>query len=134
MSARFRFLAVACLLAPVPGRVTAQQSPCLTNADTASKHVQAVTRIVTTGDSSRLVQLGIPYHPPAGVSLVTDSLTCRAMVNAYNALDSSTSRNITSAYVMRVGTTVYAMSVGTLRPAYIFWDTDHRWLVGLAGL
>jgi hypothetical protein len=109
----------------------AQASACLTNSDTASKHIQNVTRIVSAGDSARLAQEGIPYRPAAGVSLVTDSLICRSIVSAYNALDSTPSTNIARAYVMKVGTTAYAMSDATPGSVYIFWDTAYRWLAGL---
>jgi len=125
------FLPVLVLHVMVVEGSVAQASACLTNRDTASLHVQAVTRIVTTGDSARLVQQGIPYRPPAGVSLVTDSLICRATVNAYNALDSNASTNISRAYVMKVGTTAYALCDGTPGPVYIFWDTAYHWIAGL---
>ncbi len=131
---RFAFPLTLALQAMITQASVTQTSACLTNADTASKHVQAVTRIVTSGDSSRLVQQGIPYRPSEGVSLVTDSLTCRVIVNAYNALDSNPSTNISRAYVMKVGTTAYAMCDGTPGPVYIFWDTAYHWLAGLVGL
>ena len=130
---RFAFLYVLALEA-IPKAGVAQTSACLINADTASVHVQGVTRIVTSGDSARLVQQGIPYRPAGGVSLVTDTLVCRSIVNAYNALDSNPSTNISRAYVMQVGTTAYAMCDGTPGPVYIFWDTSYHWLAGLAGL
>jgi hypothetical protein len=104
----------------------------MTNADTATRHIGIVTRIVGD-DSVRLAQQGLPYRPAQGVSLVTDSLTCRATVNAYNALLPSTSdsRAITRAYVMRVGTSVYAMVGEKTRNGYVFFDTTYRRLAGM---
>src|SRR5881397_2466591 len=67
------FLPVLVLHVMVVEGSVAQASACLTNRDTASLHVQAVTRIVTTGDSARLVQQGIPYRPPA--RFIGDRLT-----------------------------------------------------------
>jgi len=60
------FLLVLVLHVMVVEGSVAQASACLTNRDTASLHVQAVTRIVTTGDAARLVQQGIPYSPARG--------------------------------------------------------------------
>jgi hypothetical protein len=49
-------------------------------------------------------------------------------------LDSNPSTNISRAYVMKVGTTAYAMCDGAPGPVYIFWDAAYHWLAGLAGL
>lgn len=119
------------LVAGVRNGVT-QTSACLANADTAATHVGAVTRIVEY-DSTLLAQQGLPYRPPGGVALVTDSLTCRHVVDAYNALDSlATQRHITRAYVMRVGTTAYAMT--TDGSVVYFVDTSYHWLAAMVSM
>jgi hypothetical protein len=129
---RLLLLAALALHVMVAEAGVAQASACLTNADTVSMHVKNVTRIVTAGDSALLVQQGIPYRPAGGVSLVTDTLTCRSIVNAYNALDSTPSTNISRAYVLRVGTTAYAMAEGAPPFVYYFWDTAYQCLAALA--
>ena len=133
-SRRLFFLPVLVLHMMVVEGSVAQASACLTNRDTASKHIQELTRIVTVGDSARLAQQGIPYRPAEGVSLVTDSRVCRSIVSAYNALDSTASTNITRAYVLKVGTTAYAMSGATRGSVYIFWDTAYHWIAGVVGI
>src|SRR2546428_335453 len=60
------FLPVLVLHVMVVEGSVAQASACLTNRDTASLHVQALTPIVTTGAAARLVQHAIPYRLPAG--------------------------------------------------------------------
>jgi len=110
----------------------AQGSPCLSNPDTAATHAATVTRFVTLGDSSRLVQQGIPYRPAEGVAVVTDTVICRAIVTAYNGLSSPDAADISRAYVLTVGTTAYAM-VGEKTPSvYAFFDTSYHWLAGFA--
>jgi hypothetical protein len=115
-----------------PAQVAGQASACVTNPDTAATHVETVTRIVEY-DSSLLVSQGLPYRPPEGVVVVTDSLICRRVVDAYNALDSlATQRHITRAYVMRVGTTAYAMTFDGA--VMYFVDTSYHWLAAMAAL
>lgn len=109
----------------------AQASPCLANPDTAAIHVAFVTRQVTLGDSARLAQQGLPYRPSAGVALVSDTTICRAVIDAYNALDSVTATNVGRAYVMTVGTTAYAMRGDTSGTVYIVLDTAYHVLGGV---
>ena len=108
------------------------QSPCLTNGDTSATNILNVTQTVTQGDSAHLAQLGLPYKPAGGVALVTDSLTCRAIINAYNgqsAPDSTT--DVIQAYVMSVGTSTYAM-VGDKSPkVMVFFDSTYHLLASL---
>jgi hypothetical protein len=118
-------------VAAIPDGVAGQVSPCLTNADTASWHVAAVSRTITSGDSARLVQQGLPYRPHQGVVLVTDSLICQSAINAYNALDSTSSTNISRAYVMRVGTTVYALAEPGV---YYFLDSAYHFLASIVAM
>src|SRR6266700_3968755 len=113
------------------GSLVAQTSPCLTNPDTAAMHVQNVTQTVTHGDSARLAQQGIPYKPAGGVALVTYSLVCRSIVNAYNALSTPDSTDIARAYVMSVGPSVYAMAGEKSQSVYDFFDSAYHWLAGL---
>jgi hypothetical protein len=94
-------------------------------------HVAAVTRTVTYGDSARLTNQGIPYRPSGGVTLVTDSLSCQSAVNSYNALDSTTA-NILSAYVMKVGTNVYALALP--QGLYYYLDSSFRVLAVMADM
>ncbi len=112
----------------------AQTSSCLANPDTAAMHVALVTRGVTIGDSTRLAQLGLPYRPPAGVALVTDTTICSALIDAYNALDSVTAMNVGRAYVMRVGTTAYVMMGDRSGVPYIIFDTAYHVLGGMASM
>lgn len=109
----------------------AQTSPCLANSDTAAVHVAFVTRQVTLGDSAGLAQQGLPYRPPAGVALVSDTTICRAVIDAYNGLDSVTATNVGRAYVMTVGTTAYAMMGDRSGMAYIVFDTAYQILGGI---
>lgn len=132
MNTRASLSLLSALVMGIAGRAKAQGSPCLANPDTAAAYTQAVTRIVTLGDSSRLVQQGIPFNPQSGVGIVTDSLTCRAIINAYNGLSAPDSTDIGHAYVMTVGTTAYAM-VGEKAPGVvIFFDSSYHWLAGFA--
>ncbi len=119
------------MLLSLTARADAQGSPCLANSDTASIHVAAVTRTVTFGDSARLTSQGIPYRPSGGVTLVTDSLSCRSAVNAYNSLDSTTA-NISSAYVMKVGTSVYALALP--QGLYYYLDSSYRLLAAMGDM
>lgn len=113
---------------------TAQSSPCMGNPDTAASHIAGVLQTVTSGDSTRLALQGLPYRPPQGVVLVTDSVVCRSIVDAYNALDSVPSTNISRAYVMKVGTTAYAMVGDTPGVVYCFFDMAYRLLAGVVPL
>ncbi len=126
----FTFLVAVFVLAVGPERVLAQASPCLTNADTAALYAQSVTRDITVGDSTRLVNQGLPYRPAAGVSLVADSLICQSVVDAYNALDTmpASPARISRAYVMRVGSTAYAMVGESNRSLFFYFDTSYHWL------
>ena len=113
----------------------AQSSPCLTNPDTAAKNIAFVTQQVTIGDSTRLVQQGIPYRPAAGVALVSDSTICQAVINGYNALDSVTATNVERAYVMSVGTTAYAMVGDASGSAiYFFFDLTYHVLAAVVAM
>jgi hypothetical protein len=133
------FLAVACfsiVAAPRSANLSAQTSACLTNADTAATHIEVVTRIVTTTDSSTLVGQGIPYRPAAGVSLVSEAQTCQAVLNAYNALyaPADSAHHLGRAYVLGVGTMVYVLAAtsGSFDDVtYVFFDSSLRWLVGM---
>lgn len=113
--------------------LSAQSSPCLTNADTAATHIKQVTMSLTGGDSARLVQQGLPYRP-TGISLVTDSATCAAVVNAYNSTSHDSTTMVTRAYVLRVGTTTYA-AIGEHRSGvYVYFDNTYHWLAGLVSM
>jgi hypothetical protein len=87
------------------------------------------------GDSARLAAQGVPYRPAGGVSMVTDSLTCGSVIDAYNAQvpDPADPRRLSRAYVLRAGTT-YALAVGQPGSAYIFFDAEYHWLAGFVGL
>jgi hypothetical protein len=110
----------------------AQGSACLTNADTAAVHVALVTEVVTLGDSARTVSQGLPYRPPEGVTLVTDPTLCATMVGAYNSgyAPADSSKRLGRAYVLRVGTAVFAV-VGDGRSVYSFFDASGRWLAAI---
>jgi len=135
MDHRWLVFAAITLSGMRPAGAAAQSSSCQTNADTAGRHIAFVTRNVTEGDSAHLAAQGIPYRPPDGVSLVTDTLTCRSIVDAYNAqLPNPTDpRRISRAYVMRVGTSAYAM-VGEKGLVYVFFDTAYHWLAAFVGM
>src|SRR5689334_18472538 len=78
----FQFITAAVLvLGAWAGRADAQ-SPCMTNPDTAARFIRDVTREVTLSDSADVADLGLPYRPASGVTLVTDSTTCAAAVEA----------------------------------------------------
>ena len=133
---RMRWLMMTLVLLLAASRSgAAQTSACLTNADTASRHLAFVTQQVTIGDSTRLVQQGIPYRPAAGVALVSDSTICQAVINAYNALDSVTATNVGRAYVMTVGTSAYAM-VGDASGSgvYFFFDPTYHVLAAVVAM
>lgn len=131
----YRFLWIVGLLPTTTFQVArAQSSPCLANPDTAAWHIASVTQTVTSGDSTRLAQQGLPYRPPEGVVLVTDSVICRSIIDAYNALDSIPSTNVSRAYVLKIGTTAYAMTADTEASVYVFFDASYRWIAGVVGL
>jgi hypothetical protein len=113
----------------------AQSSSCMTNADTSARHIVMLTRIVDY-DSTQLTQLGIPYHPSGGVSLVTDSVVCGAVISAYNALPPSGGdpRDVSRAYVFRIGTAAYAMVGEQSLDVYDLFDYEYHWLAGIAAL
>ncbi|SRR6266513_2229740 len=129
-------IAVGLASAARPTNVAAQGSPCLTSADTAAIYIQSVTLDVTAGDSTRLVSLGLPYRPAGGVSLVTDAVLCQAIVDAYNALDTLPTHpaRISRAYVMRVGSSAYAMVGEKKRSVYVYFDTAYHWLAALVSM
>ena len=112
--------------------LSAQGSPCLTNADTAAAHISQVTMALTGGDSARLVGQGLPYRP-RNVSLVTDSATCTLVVKALNSTSSDSATMIKRAYVFKVGKRNFA-AVGENTRVYVFFDDGLHWLVGLAPL
>jgi hypothetical protein len=108
------------------------QSSCLTNADTASRFIRGVTQHVTLGDSAATVANGLPYNPPAGVTLVTDPPTCAAVVTALNdalGIPAGSPDRKTRAYVLRVGTTAFAAvdeGTATLKmPVYAFFSASY---------
>jgi hypothetical protein len=118
----------------MPTRRSAQGSPCLTNADTAARYINQVTTALTGGDSTRLVQQGLPYRPSGGISLVTDSATCAAVVNAYNSTSPDSTTMVTRAYVLRVGNSNYA-TVGENKPGvFVYFDNTYHWLAGLVSM
>ncbi|MDP3910369.1 MAG: hypothetical protein Q8Q14_08245 [Gemmatimonadales bacterium] len=131
MKLRWLTLTVSFYLFAGSQAAEAQTSPCLANPDTAAIHVAFVTRQVTVGDSARLAQQGLPYQPPAGVALVSDTTICRAVIDAYNGLDSVPATNVARAYVMTVGTTAYAMVGDTSGVVYIVFDTAYNVLGGI---
>jgi hypothetical protein len=89
---------------------------------------------LTGSDSARLVQQGLPYKPTGGISLVTDSATCAAVVNAYNSTSSDSTTMIKRAYVLRVGTANYA-AVGEHKPGvYVYFDNSYHWLAGAVSM
>ena len=112
--------------------LSAQGSPCLTNADTAATHISQVTLTLTGGDSARIVHLGLPYRPRS-VSLVTDSATCASVVKVLNSTSSDSATSIKRAYVFKVGRRNFA-AVGENTRVYVFFDDGFHWLVGLAPL
>ena len=113
------------------GKGAAQTSPCSVNPDSGAMHVAFLTRQVTLGDSARLAQQGLPYRPPAGVAIVSDTTICRAVTTSYNALDSITATNVGQAYVMKVGTTPYAMVGDKSGNVYFVFDTAYHVLGGV---
>jgi len=123
------------LMAATAAQVNGQGSPCLSNADTAAAHISVVTRTVTYMDSTVLASQGIPYRPPEGVTLVTDSATCQHVVDAKNARiapGDTVAVLISKAYVLRVGTTAYAMIPENNGDLYIYFDSaNYTWLAGM---
>jgi hypothetical protein len=96
-------------------------------------------RVVTQdlkGDSTKLTRQGLPYKPAQGVSLVTDTTICRAIVNAYNALDTLPTHpaQVQHAYVLKAGSTVYVMVADKARAVRVYFDTSYRWLAALLSL
>jgi len=109
-----------------------QAGPCLTNADTAAGIIQRVATDLS-GDSTTLAQQGLPYRPTS-LALVTDSIVCRAIVNAYNALDTNTATRIDRAYVIQAGTNVYAMVGAKNRSVHVYWDAAYHWLAAFGSM
>jgi len=113
--------------------LSAQRSPCLTNADTAATHITQVTMDLTSGDSARLARQGLPYRPTS-ISLVTDSATCAAVVHAYNSTSPDSTTMVARAYVLRVGTRNY-VAIGENKPSvYVYFDKKYHWLAGLVSM
>lgn len=114
--------------------LSAQRSPCLTNADSAAQYIRGVTMAVTAGDSARLAKQGLPYRPAGGVFLVADSATCEAVVKAYNSTSADSTTMVRRAYVLRVGRSNFA-AVGDGKPdVYVFFDSAYHWLAGLVSM
>jgi len=131
-----RFLLTSLVLLPAfLGEGWGQVPACQTNADTASRYVRVVTQDLR-GDSTRLTRQGLPYKPAQGVSLVTDTTVCRAIVNAYNALDTLPTHpaQVQHAYVFTAGNTVYVMVGEKARSVRVYFDTSYRWLAALVSL
>ena len=131
MNFRWLGLTLGLHVVAVSREAAAQASPCLTNPDTAAVHVAFVTRQVTVGDSALLAQQGLPYRPAAGVAVVSDTVICRSVINAYNALDSVPATNVIRAYVLTVGTTAYAMRGDQSGVVYIILNTAYQVLGGI---
>jgi hypothetical protein len=128
------FLPTLMLIALLSGKGHSQTVSCVTNADTTDEQVEFVTEIVTHGDSTSLVQGGIPYQPAEGVTLVADSTICNGIISWYNARDTATARHISRASVMLVGSSVYVI-VGEKTPkVYIFVDSLYQWLRGYVAI
>jgi hypothetical protein len=128
---------LCCLYVGTASGVLAQGSPCLSNADTASAHIGVVTRSVTFLDSALLASEGLPYRPPDGVVLVTDSTICRALVDAKNALipaGDTIARVITRAYVFTVGTTAYVLVPENNEDLYVYFDRNYAFLAAKVAL
>ena len=122
------------LISLQPVTVRAQTSPCRTNSDTAAKVIALVEATVTKSDSALLVREGIPYKPVGGVTLETDSTTCAAAINAYNGLapaDSST--HLQQAYVLRVGTSVFALMPRPPRDVAYYLSSAFAILTSIVG-
>jgi hypothetical protein len=97
-------------------------------------YVKIVTQELGYGDSTLLAREGLPYKPVQGVSLVTDTVVCRAIINAYNSLDTDTSTQVERAYVLKAGTTVYAMVGEKARSVRVYFDTRYHWVAALVSL
>lgn len=98
-----------------------------------------VTDYVTESDSAGLAQLGLPYRPSSGVTVVADSAVCAAAIMAFNALypPGDSTFHISEALLMAVGNNAYALTPqqnGRLLNAYIFFDSGWQVLTKLGGL
>jgi hypothetical protein len=106
-----------------------QASPCRTASDTGTLAITLARHGLTDNDSAGLVALGLPFRP-AQVSLVTDSATCQAIIDSYNAA------RVDTVHVLSDGYVVHADSAFVLflfeRVAY--FDRTYRYLFSQSGL
>src|SRR5437762_7592924 len=125
------WLITSCLFAATAAPGVGQASPCLSDPDTAASHIWYVNRTVTNTDSTVLASQGLPYRPPQGVTLVTDPVICQRVIDADNALiqpGDTVATTISRAYVLRVGTTAYALVPENNDGVYIYFDgTNYKW-------
>lgn len=111
----------------MPTRSLVQASPCRTAVDTAGAAVYSVKQLLASNDLDT-----------SSVSLVTDSATCQAVVNSYNAASDSALR-VSSGYVVRADTTfaLYLFPVaGTpyKTQVLVLFDSAFRILLRMEGV
>lgn len=95
--------------------------PCGTATDTGAVALDLAKHGLEDNDSARLVAAGLPFDP-ASVSLVTDSATCQAIIDSYNATNSP---HVSGGYVVSAGF-AFVLFVPPKEVAY--FDSTRRYL------
>jgi hypothetical protein len=96
-----------------PGWQPLQASACVAHPDTAGYVMTAAKSVLFDSDSTELAFQGLPFAP-ASVTVIAEEPTCA-------------SKHLPRAYVLRVGTAVFAV-VGDGRSVYSFFDASGRGL------
>jgi len=110
-----------------------QTSPCLTAQPRAGNFIYGLRKQYSRvgADSIGWKANGIPYATGSAITLVSDSTTCAAALNAYNttAASEGSTHTATQVYVARIGTSGYVVmttqfAVGEWTVWYYF---DNDW-------
>jgi hypothetical protein len=119
-------LATIAGLATLPLGGATQASPCRTAADTSGVVLYSVKQLLATNGLD------------ATVSLVSDSITCQAVVDGYNAASDSV-LHVQSGYVVQANSTLVlylppAPGTPYVTETVVLFDSEMRILLRLAGL
>lgn len=123
-------VAVFASIALVPKSLAAQAAPCRTASDTGAVAVRIASLALAKNDSASLVSAGLPYKPTQ-LSLVTDSTTCQAVLNSFNAHPDNAGAQISSGYIVRAGS-AFILYVPSEEVSY--FDQTYRYLFSQAFL
>lgn len=96
-------------LSAMASREVGAQSSCLASKDTAASIREDIMTHLTSGDSGRIVTVGLPYKPRT-VKLVTSGTLCEKLIAAFNTrLSAADSLRARAGYVFKLDEKAYAL-------------------------